>query len=121
MYTNICIRMYIHMYLYISIYIHMNMYIYVHIYIYTYIHTYIFRFVCPTEIIAFGDRQSEFDTLNAQVIAASCDSLFSHLAWCNTPRAEGGLGDMQIPIVADFNKEVATSYGVSTCIYLYVC
>lgn len=47
-----------------------------------------------------------------QVIAASCDSVFSHLAWINTPRADGGLGDMKIPIIADFTKEVATQYGV---------
>ena len=70
-----------------------------------------FTFVCPTEIIAFGDRQDEFSAINAQVIAASCDSHFSHLAWVNTPRSEGGLGDMKIPILADFNKKVATSYG----------
>ena len=71
-----------------------------------------FTFVCPTEIIAFGDRQNEFSAINAQVIAASCDSHFSHLAWVNTPRSEGGLGDMKIPILADFNKKVATNYGV---------
>jgi len=71
-----------------------------------------FTFVCPTEIIAFGDRQPEFDAINTQVIAASCDSLFTHLAWVNTPRQEGGLGDMKIPIVADFTKSVATKYGV---------
>lgn len=68
--------------------------------------------MCPTEIIAFGDRQGEFDAINTQVIAASCDSLFTHLAWVNTPRSEGGLGDMKIPIVADFNKTVANQYGV---------
>jgi len=71
-----------------------------------------FTFVCPTEILAFGDRQPEFDKINTQVIAASCDSLFTHLAWVNTPRASGGLGDMKIPIVADFDKKVANSYGV---------
>lgn len=71
-----------------------------------------FTFVCPTEIIAFGDRQAEFTAINTQVIAASCDSKFTHLAWVNTPRSEGGLGDMGIPILADFNKEVATKYGV---------
>jgi len=71
-----------------------------------------FTFVCPTEIIAFGDRQPEFEKINTQVIAASCDSLFTHLAWVNTPRSEGGLGDMKIPIVADFGKTVATKYGV---------
>jgi len=71
-----------------------------------------FTFVCPTEIIAFGDRQGEFDTINTQVIAASCDSKFTHLAWVNTPRSEGGLGDMKIPLVADFSREVAKAYGV---------
>eukprot|EP01034_Spumella_vulgaris_P034541 gene34541-42604_t len=71
-----------------------------------------FTFVCPTEIIAFGDRQNEFTAINTQVIAASCDSLFTHLAWVNTARADGGLGDMKIPIVADFNKTVANQYGV---------
>ncbi len=70
-----------------------------------------FTFVCPTEITAFSARQPEFSALNAQVIAASCDSHFSHLAWVNTPRSEGGLGEMQIPIVADFDKKVATKYG----------
>lgn len=61
---------------------------------------YIYRFVCPTEIIAFGDRLPDFLAINTQVIAASCDSLFSHLAWVNMPRSEGGLGSMKIPIGA---------------------
>jgi alkyl hydroperoxide reductase subunit AhpC len=38
--------------------------------------------------------------------------LFTHLAWVNTPRSNGGLGDIKIPIVADFSKSVATQYGV---------
>ena len=59
-----------------------------------------YRFVCPTEIIAFGDRLPEFLAINTEVIAASCDSLYSHLAWVNTPRSEGGLGSMKIPIGA---------------------
>lgn len=71
-----------------------------------------FTFVCPTEIIAFGDRQPEFSAIDTQVIAASCDSEFTHLAWVNTPRDEGGLGNMKVPILADFSKKVATDYGV---------
>jgi len=50
--------------------------------------------------------------MNDKVIAASCDSAFSHLAWVNTKRSDGGLGDMKIPILADFNKAVAKDYGV---------
>ncbi|CAJ0962927.1 unnamed protein product, partial [Mesorhabditis belari] len=71
-----------------------------------------FTFVCPTEIIAFSDRANEFKELGAQVIACSCDSHFSHLAWINTPRKEGGLGDLGIPVVGDFNKQIARSFGV---------
>jgi peroxiredoxin (alkyl hydroperoxide reductase subunit C) len=71
-----------------------------------------FTFVCPTEITAFGDRQPEFEKANCQVIAASCDNEFTHLAWVNTARSNGGLGPMKIPIVADFSKEIATKYGV---------
>lgn len=56
-------------------------------------------FVCPTEITAFSDRCAEFQKLNAELIACSCDSHFSHLAWTQTPRSEGGLGDMQVDVL----------------------
>jgi alkyl hydroperoxide reductase subunit AhpC len=71
-----------------------------------------FTFVCPTEIIAFSDRIAEFKALNTAVIAASTDSEFSHLAWVNTPRKQGGLGEMKIPILADKTKSIARDYGV---------
>lgn len=38
-------------------------------------------FVCPTEIIAFGDRIEEFRSINTEVVACSVDSQFTHLAW----------------------------------------
>ena len=57
-----------------------------------------------TEIIAFSDRAAEFDALNCSVVAASTDTPESHLAWIRTPRKKGGLGRMQIPIVADIHK-----------------
>jgi len=71
-----------------------------------------FTFVCPTEIIAFGDRVEEFRAINCEVVAASTDSHFSHLAWVNTPRKQGGLGDMKIPLLADKTCEIARAYGV---------
>ena len=40
-------------------------------------------FVCPTEIIAFSDRVEEFRKINAEVVAVSVDSVFTHLAWYN--------------------------------------
>lgn len=71
-----------------------------------------FTFVCPTEIIAFSDRAEEFRKIGCEVVAASCDSHFSHLAWINTPRREGGLGTMNIPLLADKSGAIARAYGV---------
>lgn len=69
-------------------------------------------FVCPTEIIAFSERVEEFKKIGCEVIACSTDSHFSHLAWVNTPRKQGGLGQMKIPLLADKNLKNALSYGV---------
>ncbi|XP_030758949.1 LOW QUALITY PROTEIN: peroxiredoxin 1-like [Sitophilus oryzae] len=71
-----------------------------------------FTFVCPTEIIAFSDRAEEFKKINTAVIGVSTDSHFSHLAWINTPRKQGGLGEMQIPLLADKSMAIAKAYGV---------
>lgn len=70
-------------------------------------------FVCPTEIIAFSEKVADFEALNTQVIGVSTDSHFSHLAWINTPRKQGGLGgDLGYPLLSDFNKEISTKYNV---------
>ncbi len=71
-----------------------------------------FTFVCPTEIIAFSDRIAEFEKRNCQVIGVSVDSQYSHLAWINTPRQEGGLGELKYPLVADLTKKISADYGV---------
>ena len=71
-----------------------------------------FTFVCPTEIIAFSDRYEEFSKLNTEVLGASVDSVFSHLAWVQTERKQGGLGDIAYPLVADIKKEISTAYNV---------
>ncbi|MDH4263536.1 MAG: peroxiredoxin [Spirochaetia bacterium] len=71
-----------------------------------------FTFVCPTEITAFSDKEGEFSKIGAQIIGASVDSKFSHLAWVNQSRNEGGLGDIKFPLVADLTKEIARNYGV---------
>jgi alkyl hydroperoxide reductase subunit AhpC len=71
-----------------------------------------FTFVCPTELIAFSDRAGEFEKLGAALVAASVDSVYSHLAWWNTPRDKGGIGELQIPILADVRKDLARDYGV---------
>ncbi|XP_050294517.1 peroxiredoxin-like isoform X1 [Anthonomus grandis grandis] len=71
-----------------------------------------FTFVCPTEIVAFSDRIEEFKKINTVVVGCSTDSHFSHLAWIQTPRKSGGLGDMKIPLLADKNLSIAKAYGV---------
>ncbi|CAK6436054.1 unnamed protein product [Pipistrellus nathusii] len=71
-----------------------------------------FTFVCPTEIIAFSDKANEFHDVNCEVVAVSVDSHFTHLAWINTPRKNGGLGHMNIPLLSDLTKQIARDYGV---------
>ncbi|QFZ92185.2 peroxiredoxin [Synechococcus elongatus] len=71
-----------------------------------------FTFVCPTEITAFSDRYAEFSALNTEILGVSVDSQFSHLAWIQTSRKEGGLGDLAYPLVADLKKEISTAYNV---------
>lgn len=71
-----------------------------------------FTFVCPTEIIAFSDRAEEFRSIECEVIACSTDSHFTHLAWVNTSRKQGGLGEMDIPLLADKSMKISRAYGV---------
>ncbi|KAG2315532.1 hypothetical protein Bca4012_066347 [Brassica carinata] len=71
-----------------------------------------FTFVCPTEITAFSDRYAEFEKLNTEVLGVSVDSVFSHLAWVQTDRKSGGLGDLNYPLVSDVTKSISKSFGV---------
>lgn len=71
-----------------------------------------FTFVCPTEIIAFSESAEKFRAINCEVVGCSTDSHFSHLAWVNTPRKQGGLGEMHIPLLADKTGKIAHDYGV---------
>ncbi|RME88376.1 MAG: peroxiredoxin [Candidatus Hydrogenedentota bacterium] len=71
-----------------------------------------FTFVCPTEITAFSDKADEFKKINTEIVGCSIDSKFSHLAWINQPRSEGGLGDIKFPLLADITKEISRDYGV---------
>ncbi|CAJ0928441.1 unnamed protein product [Ranitomeya imitator] len=71
-----------------------------------------FTFVCPTEIIAFSEHAEEFRKIGCEVIGASVDSHFSHLAWTNIPRKDGGLGPMNIPLLSDLKRTISKDYGV---------
>ncbi len=67
-----------------------------------------FTFVCPTEIKEFNNLYPKFKELNAEVIACSTDSVFSHLAWQN--RAD--LGRLDHPHAADTSHYVSEMYNV---------
>jgi alkyl hydroperoxide reductase subunit AhpC len=71
-----------------------------------------FTFVCPTEIIAFSEASADFEKLGVQILACSVDSEFTHLAWVNTPRNQGGLGKVNYPILSDLKRTISESYGV---------
>ena len=71
-----------------------------------------FTYVCPTELISFSDSLDKFKAINADVIAVSTDSHFTHLAWTKTPRNQGGVGDLRIPLLADISKKISKAYGV---------
>ena len=71
-----------------------------------------FTFVCPTEIIAFNDALPEFQATNCEIVGCSVDSHYTHFAWVNTPRKQGGLGPMQMPLLSDLNRQIGRDYGV---------
>ncbi len=71
-----------------------------------------FTFVCPSEIIAFDKALAKFQEKNCEVIGVSIDSQFTHWAWKNTPVNDGGIGNIQYPLVADLDKKISRQYGV---------
>lgn len=71
-----------------------------------------FTFVCPTEILEFNKKVADFEKRGVQVIGCSTDSHHSHLAWKNQDLNVGGIGNIQYPLVSDFNKEISREYGV---------
>ena len=71
-----------------------------------------FTFVCPSEIIAFDKALAQFEAKDCQVLGVSVDSHFTHLAWKNTPRDQGGVGPIAFPMIADLSKQISADYGV---------
>jgi peroxiredoxin (alkyl hydroperoxide reductase subunit C) len=71
-----------------------------------------FTFVCPTELHAFQEKLTEFEKRNAQLVACSIDSWFSHAAWLNMPKQKGGIQGISYPIVSDITKSIAKDFDV---------
>ena len=68
-----------------------------------------FTFVCPTEIKGFSDLNKEFIDRDAQVLTASTDSEFVHLAWRTH---EKDLKDIQFPMLSDIKRELSSQLGI---------
>ena len=68
-----------------------------------------FTFVCPTEIKAFGDLNKEFVAREAQVLTASTDNEFVHLAW-RSQKEE--LKDLPFPMLSDLKRDLSTQLGI---------
>src|ERR1700757_1551963 len=62
-----------------------------------------FTFVCPTEILAFADAIEEFKKRNTVVLGCSVDSKFTHHAWAQLAREEGGIRGLNFPLLSDLN------------------
>ena len=71
-----------------------------------------FTFVCPSELIAVDKRFDEFEKRNTLIMGVSIDSQFTHNAWRNTAIANGGIGPVRYPLVADVNHQICQAYGV---------
>ena len=66
-----------------------------------------FTFVCPTEIQAFNENYTKFQQAGAEVLTASTDSVYSHLAW-----TKSGLGQIRFPMIGDTNHSVSKLFNV---------
>lgn len=71
-----------------------------------------FTFVCPSELIAFDNRLEEFSRRGVQVMGASIDSEYTHLAWKNTAVNKGGIGQVKYPLLADIKHDICRAYDV---------
>jgi peroxiredoxin (alkyl hydroperoxide reductase subunit C) len=68
-----------------------------------------FTFICPTEIAEFGKRNRDFVDREAQLLGASTDTHFVHLAWRNE---HPDLKDLPFPMMADTKRELSSALGV---------
>lgn len=68
-----------------------------------------FTFICPTEIAEFGRRDADFRDRDAQVLGASTDTHFVHLAWRN---GHEDLRELPFPMLADTKRELSQALGI---------
>ena len=73
-----------------------------------------FTSVSPTELIKLSDKVSEFRKLSTQILAISVDSPFSHLHYLLSKRSQGGLGQLNYPLISDLSQKITNKYKLLT-------
>lgn len=68
-----------------------------------------FTFVCPTEIAEFNKKYDEFTDRDTEVIGASTDSEYVHVAWRKDHK---DLKELKFPMLADTSKSLAEELGI---------
>lgn len=67
--------------------------------------------VCTSEFIGFQEIYPQLRELNTELLGLSVDSVSSHVAWVRNVKEKFGV-ELEFPIIADLNKEVAQKYGM---------
>ena len=70
--------------------------------------------VSSTELIALSDNISEFRRLSTQILAVSIDSPFSHLQSLLLSRKQGGLANLNYPLISDLSQNITRDYKLLT-------
>ena len=73
-----------------------------------------FTSISATELTNLSDRISEFRKLSAQILAISVDSPFSHIHYLLSKRSQGGLGQLNYPLISDLNQIITNKYQLLT-------
>lgn len=67
--------------------------------------------VCTSEFIALTQSFDDFQALGCELLGLSVDSVFSHIAWVRSIRAEFGV-EIPFPIAEDLSMSIAVAYGM---------
>ena len=73
-----------------------------------------FTSVSPTELIQLNNRISEFRKLSTQILAISVDTPFSHLHFSLSKPNQGGLGQLNYPLISDSSQKITNTYKLLT-------
>ena len=71
-----------------------------------------FSYVCPSEIIAFNKRTEDFQKRHCKIAAISTDTEFTHQAWISADLKNGGIGNVDFPLISDKTKDISRMYGI---------